>query len=112
MAKEKTLSERVLILEENDSRRNSHITDIRENIKGINESLKSLVIVIGGSELNNKKGISSMLDETLKKVEQIEKKVDNHEIKIEHGYWWGRGVALGFIGIVFGLVKGWFEHNK
>ena len=78
----------------------------------MNESLKELVIIIGGSDLNSKKGFASMLYELDKKLSELDKKVEKHDTKIENGYWWGRGVALGFLTIIFGLVKGWFEHNK
>lgn len=94
------------VLENNDTRHFSHIKDINQKIDAINKNLQTIVELMGGSELNNKKGFVSMVEKLFDKVERLTLQVEKHETKIEHGYWWGRGVALAVIGVIIKTFSG------
>lgn len=100
-----TTEERLLILENNDDRHFEHIKSINKQMQDINGSLRSIVELLGGSELNNKQGISSMIKEIKEDLDETMKSVAKHSHKIDNGYWWGRAVALAVIGLVINLFK-------
>lgn len=100
----KTPEQRLFILEHNDERHFAHIKDINTKIENIDKKLQSIVDLLGGSELNNKKGFVYTVDKTAEKIEAIIAKVDRHEEKINVHHWWGTRLALALIGGITGLI--------
>lgn len=105
MAKQnETHEDRIFKLEYNDTRRDGHINDIRENVKNIAEMQKEILIVLGGSKLSKSKGALEMLDEVKDKLTALKKMVDNHDSDLRQVKFWGRGtagIAFVSIGLVF-----------
>lgn len=81
----------------------NHFKVYKNDVLDIKISLNEVRALLGGSELNGKKGFIYLMETIEKKVEILERENENHKSDIEQGKFWGRGLA-GVIFVSIGLI--------
>lgn len=81
----------------------NHFKVYKNDMTDVKDSLKEVRTLLGGSELNGKKGFIYLMETIEKKVDAIELEVEKNKNDIQQGNFWGRGLA-GVIFVSIGLI--------
>ncbi|MFO0089987.1 MAG: hypothetical protein ACK518_04225 [bacterium] len=91
-----------------DQRRESHISELRKDLKHMNGNVEALLLVMTGTPLNGNKGVVQFLDKIEKRMDDFDSKVkilndDNilTQERIDNVKFWGKWIA-GVVGAITG----------
>jgi hypothetical protein len=103
-----TDKEKLEYLMATDSRRESHISELRKDLKHMNGNVEALLMVMTGTPLNGNKGVVQFLDKIEKRMDDFDSKVkvisDDNILtreRIDNVKFWGKWVA-GVMGAISG----------
>ena len=82
------------------SRLENHFKVYRNDVLDIKDSLKEVRQLLGGSELNGRKGFINLMDEIEKKVDCMQNEIISIKKDIDTTKFWGR-TATGVMGALF-----------
>jgi uncharacterized protein YueI len=99
MAKEQTISERVLILENKDVRRDQHYIKLNKQIEELTRSQTQMIELLAGTELNDKKGFIKLIDKTVERVDIMSNQNIEMKKDMDNTKFWGRTATAIFIAL-------------
>jgi len=99
MAKEQTISERVLILENKDTRRDQHYIKLNKQIEELTKSQTQMIELLAGTELNDKKGFIKLIDKTVERVDIMSNQNIEMKKDMDNTKFWGRTATAIFIAL-------------
>jgi DNA-directed RNA polymerase sigma subunit (sigma70/sigma32) len=101
MAKQNLTPEnRIFALEEKDSRRDIHYTNLNKKIDELTASQRQIIDLLAGSNLNGNKGLVKLLETVEEKVNLNREQIRDIQKDIDNVKFWGRGAT----GLLFACV--------
>lgn len=81
----------------------NHFKVYKTDMKDVKEELKEVRVLLGGTELNGRKGFVKVMELVEEKVDRLEMKIELMDRDMENVKFWGKGLA-GVIFITIGIA--------
>lgn len=106
---DKSITDRLLKLEYNDERRESHYRELKKDIQVMTDNQRQMTELLEGTHLNGNKGFVKLMELVEQKVEIMESKILLLEKDSDNTKFWGKfivAVVTIFLGILFKIGLG------
>ena len=97
------IANQLFILSEKMDRDESHRKELKKDVEAVSSRQSEIVTLLAGSDLNNKKGILSLIDEIDKRTRALEMQNQDITNDIKNAKFWGKSI-VGVAFVTFGLI--------
>ncbi len=98
-------------LESRLERLENHFKVYKADVSDIKDSVKEIRILLGGTELNGKKGFINLMQTIETKVDELETKLNDNTKDIQNVKFWGRFASVILGGSIGVIIKSLIERQ-